>query len=217
MRRSYTARGPLDAASGGDRRSLDELDRALLESLDRGFAEVRLRAGDQLACRAGCDSCCHSLFPITLLDVRRLRDGMRRLRESRPALAAAIRARAVAQRTAIADRSPELMRDGRLVDEIEVLDAAFERHAGEACPALGADGTCELYAWRPIACRSFGPPLRFDSVDSAPCELCFAGADAAEIERCRFRPDPAGLERRALLRLGSERDWQALIAQALSD
>lgn len=31
----------------------------------------------------------------------------------------------------------------------------------EMCPALGDDGNCQVYAWRPVICRSHGIPLRY--------------------------------------------------------
>jgi len=33
----------------------------------------------------------------------------------------------------------------------------------EMCPALDDDGSCQIYASRPLACRSFGAPLRYRS------------------------------------------------------
>jgi len=200
-----------------DGRALDELDRALLESLDHGFSVARARAGEKLVCRAGCDSCCRTLFPITALDARRLRDGMRELHEGSGDRANAIRLRAKERMESILEQTPELMRDGRLTDEVALLDAAFEHHVGMPCPALDADGRCELYASRPVACRSYGPPLDFGGVKSAPCELCFVDADADELDRCRLRPDPQGLERRALHKLGEDGEWRALIAQVLAE
>jgi Putative zinc- or iron-chelating domain len=68
--------------------------------------------------------------------------------------------------------------------------AQFEDFANEApCPALDPDtGLCDVYTWRPMTCRVFGPPVRMDEGDSLGCcELCFAGATAAEIAACEMR------------------------------
>ena len=43
-------------------------------------------------------------------------------------------------------------------------------------------GTCDLYAARPLTCRTFGPPVRCQSGALAICELCFDGATEEEIE-----------------------------------
>ena len=70
-----------------------------------------------------------------------------------------------------------------------------------------------------LSCRNFGPPLRFHDERARPCRLCFTEASAEEIERCRYTPDPDGLEERILADLverpGTE--WQTLIAFVLTD
>jgi Fe-S-cluster containining protein len=68
-------------------------------------------------------------------------------------------------------------------EEIEL----FEEWAhAEACPVLDPETqTCNLYAHRPILCRTFGPPIRNDADDPdagvAICELCFNDASEEEI------------------------------------
>ena len=39
--------------------------------------------------------------------------------------------------------------------------ATTEIHANEMCPALDANGCCQIYEWRPLICRSHGVPLRY--------------------------------------------------------
>jgi Fe-S-cluster containining protein len=55
-------------------------------------------------------------------------------------------------------------------------------------------GTCDLYAFRPITCRYFGPPVRCDSGAVGVCELCFDGASDDEIAACLVDFDPENLE-----------------------
>jgi Fe-S-cluster containining protein len=76
---------------------------------------------------------------------------------------------------------------------------AIDRHAPMAdddpCAALDPEtGTCDLYAARPITCRTFGPPVRCESGDLGVCELCFEGAGDAEIAACKVEFDPEGWE-----------------------
>jgi Fe-S-cluster containining protein len=70
--------------------------------------------------------------------------------------------------------------------------ARFEEFANfEPCPALDPErGTCDLYQWRPITCRVFGPPVRSDG-GLGVCELCYHGASAGEIESCEMNLDEA--------------------------
>jgi Fe-S-cluster containining protein len=70
--------------------------------------------------------------------------------------------------------------------------ANFEEFANfEPCPALDPErGTCDLYQWRPITCRVFGPPVRSDG-GLGVCELCYHGASTDEIESCEMNLDEA--------------------------
>jgi Fe-S-cluster containining protein len=65
----------------------------------------------------------------------------------------------------------------------------FEGFANEApCPALDTEtGRCDVYAWRPMTCRIFGPPVRMGEGDAlGHCELCFAGASTDEVAACEM-------------------------------
>jgi Fe-S-cluster containining protein len=192
---------------------LARADRRLLAVLDERLGAGRRRAGPWLVCRPGCAECCHGLFPITALDAWRLRSGLAELAAREPARAAAIVARARAQRATLQPGFPGDWARGTVRDEPPAGDAWFTRHARLPCPVLDpATGVCELYAHRPVTCRTFGPPVKVDGELLPPCHLCFEGVDEASIAACRVEPDPQGLEDRILARLGGE---ETLIALAL--
>lgn len=196
-------------------RDVDAGDRRLLETIEQAFDRVRRRSGQQLVCRAGCDACCHGPFPITALDARRLRAG---IAAAEPERAQAIRSRAGAVVERLRDGFPGDVATGRPVDDPDVLDAFFERHAGLACPVLDpVSGRCELYESRPVACRLHGPPSRFRGVDVPPCDLCFREADAAEIEACRLDTGTEPLEASLLEAVDDApgAEWATLIAWAV--
>lgn len=188
----------------------------LLERLDADWRAAAEKAGGWLVCRPGCDDCCHRPFPVSRLDARRLRRGLAALGERDSTGAEGIRRRA---REAVARLSlgfPGNLAAGRLEQDESCLDAYFRQHEGLACPALEPEtGRCELYDWRPIACRTYGPPLRFGVQKAAPCRLCFDGASAATVERCRMEPDAEGIEQELLAEIGAP-DWETLIAFALA-
>ncbi len=84
---------------------------------------------------------------------------------------------------------------GRLAEDESAQDVFFMHFRDAPCPALDpATGGCDLYAWRPMTCRTYGLPVRLGREDVSPCRLCFVGATAAEVEACRVDPDPAGEE-----------------------
>ena len=201
-----------------DGSAVDVADRELCATLDRQFKAAARRAGELLVCRAGCDACCRGPFPITRLDARRLRAGLDRLERDDPHAARAIHDRAARAVETLRDGFPGDPRSGSLCRDEAALDRFFERHAALDCPALAPDsGRCELYAARPVSCRTYGPPVRFGDVASPPCDLCFRNATPGEIEACRFAPDEEGLEEAILRAIGAQGpdDWETLVAFAL--
>jgi Fe-S-cluster containining protein len=156
--------------------------------MDAALNDAARRAGTWLACRIGCTQCCHGAFAINALDAERLRVGMDALRASDPALAAEVERRAQAWLDEYEASFPGDRKTGILGISAEEQER-FEDFANDAaCPALDpATGRCDVYAWRPMACRVFGPPVRMGEGNAlACCELCVAGATENEIAACEM-------------------------------
>jgi Fe-S-cluster containining protein len=176
-----------------DRR--DELfrqDAKLVQIVDASLADAVQRAGHHLACRPGCNQCCYGAFSINALDALRLRNAMTELEATEPERAANITERA---RKYLAQYSSSFPGDRKkgILGESPEMQAAFEDFADEAaCPALDpSTGLCELYAARPMTCRTFGPPVRSQSESGeeeglSVCELCFTEASPDEIAACEM-------------------------------
>ncbi|MGA7857327.1 MAG: YkgJ family cysteine cluster protein [Terracidiphilus sp.] len=197
-------------------------DSQLVQIVDASLAEAARRAGPWLACRPGCTQCCHGAFAINALDVLRLRAGMEELRTNQPALAASLERRA---RAWLTEHLPDFPGDPvtGLLGDSEADQARFEDFANEApCPALDpATGLCDVYAWRPMTCRVFGPPIRMAAADNPDenhgdalgcCDLCFIGATEAEIAACEM-PIPHALESSLLDQTGQS--GETIVAFAL--
>jgi Fe-S-cluster containining protein len=195
-------------------------DGQLLRRVDATLGAAARRAGAQLACRLGCTECCIGPFPITWLDARRLAACLRELGEREPKRAAVIAKRARAARRALRQGFPGDPTSGRLTEDEAARERFFDQHSEQPCPALDPrTGACELYAARPLTCRSYGPPVRIGNEDLPPCRLCFVGAGARTLERCRVEIDAGGLEDRLLqrlLRAGEPAGAETLVAFALS-
>jgi Fe-S-cluster containining protein len=186
---------------------LPQGDSELVQIMDAALAEAARRAGEWLACRPGCTQCCYGAFAISPLDALRLGAGMEALRAANPALAAGIERRAQAW---VAEYGADFPGDPQtgLLGESEADQERFEEFANQAaCPALDpASGRCEVYPWRPMTCRVFGPPVRMgDGEALGCCELCFAGATEAEIAACEM-PLPHELEAELLGKIPAQGD-----------
>jgi Fe-S-cluster containining protein len=181
--------------------------------MDAALAEAARRAGPHLACRPGCTQCCHGPFRINALDAARLHAGMDALQATSPALAAEIESRARAWVNQFAAHFPGDRETG-ILSNSDAAREAFEDLADEApCPALDpSTGRCDVYAWRPMTCRVFGPPVRQESGALACCELCFIGVDDEEIAACEM-PVPHDLEDDLLAELTDE--TETVVAYAL--
>lgn len=166
-------------------------DRRLLASIEDAMSEAARLSGDWLVCRPGCTQCCLGPFPITQLDVLRLRDGLAALAHSDPTRAAHVRARAAGYIAAIPADYPGDRATG-LLDDADGLPSSMD---DLACPALDpSTGLCDLYTARPVTCRTFGPVTELGDGTFGACELCYNGASDDDMARCAVEPDPTRLE-----------------------
>jgi Fe-S-cluster containining protein len=184
-------------------------DRELVQIMDAAFADAAKRAGELLVCKPGCTQCCYGAFAINQLDALRLHEGMARLRKENRTLAVAIERRAKAWVAENGQGFPGTLETGILGDSDEEREH-FEEFANDAvCPVLDPEtGRCDLYEWRPMTCRVFGPPVRAQAPDGESdalghCELCFAAASAEVVAACEM-PVPHELEQQLIDHLGAK-------------
>ncbi|MGA2251072.1 YkgJ family cysteine cluster protein [Terracidiphilus sp.] len=199
----------------------------LIQIMDAELARVTRISGSWLACRPGCTQCCHGAFAINSLDAARLRAGMEFLRQTNSALAARIEERA---QSWLGEYGPNFP-GNRVTGTLGGSDAereAFGDFANDApCPALDpTTGLCDIYDFRPMTCRVFGPPVRVEPEDTeaeepantalACCELCFIGAPEQTIASCEIHP-PHALESEILAELDSNAEMavETVVAFAL--
>ena len=171
-------------------------DQELVQIVNTALADAFQKGGDWLACKAGCSQCCVGVFAINQLDSARLSHGMSVLDQKDPERATRIRARA---RATVAKLTPTFPGDPKtgLLDESEEMYDTWNAWANDVpCPALHPEtGHCEIYEFRPVICRTFGPPVMDEEEnDLAVCELCFVGATDEETAECEMHPDPNNLQ-----------------------
>lgn len=185
-------------------------DAKLVQIVDAALADAARRAGSFLACRIGCTHCCHGAFAINALDAARLHAGMAALHSSDPDFAANLERRARTWLAECGQDFPGDLQTGALGATPED-QARFETFANDApCPALDtATGRCDVYAWRPMTCRVFGPPVRTSGPDDAEglghCELCFVDATTEQVAACEMHV-PHELESELVDEIGSSEE-----------
>ncbi len=199
-------------------RSLPGGDRQLVQIVDAALADATRRSGDWLVCRPGCTQCCFGVFAISALDALRLRHGLLTLQCSDPARAKRVRERARESASRLAAGFPGDPVTGVLYKDPDSL-ARFEDFANdEPCPALDpVTGLCDLYSFRPLTCRTFGPPVRTEG-GLGVCELCFQCASGEEIAACEMKFDAEECEEPLLRQLGDnpEDPTQTIVTFALA-
>jgi Fe-S-cluster containining protein len=193
---------------------LPEEDGKLVRIMDQAFADAARRAGGWLACKPGCTQCCKGAFAINALDAARLRSGVNGLRRMVPALAESLHQRGLAWIREYGAEFPGDLATG-LIGTSEEEQARFESFANDApCPALNPEtGLCDVYEWRPMTCRIFGPPVRMEGGALACCELCFADAKDEEIAACEMQI-PHEMEERLVAEIG--RAGETVVAFAVT-
>jgi Fe-S-cluster containining protein len=169
-------------------------DRKLVQIIDAALADAAHRSGAWLACKPGCTQCCVGVFAINQLDSARLREGLAVLRKSDGSRARRIVARSRESVERLSAEFPGNCETG-VLDVGEDAEREFADFANdEVCPVLDpATGLCDLYDWRPMTCRTFGPPVASEG-GLGVCELCYKEASAKEIAACEMVVDPDGIE-----------------------
>lgn len=182
----------------------------LFQKTTQWFERAKAALLDDLPCRQGCSHCCVGLFPVTILDRQEIRLGLCSLpRDQRRT----IEEKAAQQASLLSASAPQLAHN-RFIDHWADWDTdnLVERFSDLPCPALKLDGSCSLYAFRPLACRSMGIPTDIDGVVHGACavqtsvplirlsrtlrreEDHLAGAEAEQLARLRRQQGTQGEE-----------------------
>jgi Fe-S-cluster containining protein len=146
--------------------------RRLLHRADRWFFRARAALLGEIPCRRGCCRCCIGPFPITIADLTELQNGLASLEESiRRAIEAKARGQAAEMEAVFPRLAESPFLDGWSDDEVDRL---VERFADRPCPALGPDGDCRIYAFRPLTCRTMGIPVEVNGALEGACSVQIA-------------------------------------------
>jgi Fe-S-cluster containining protein len=141
----------------------------LYQKTDHWFQRATAALLDEVPCRLGCTNCCIGPFPITLLDVHTLQQGLAGLP---PDHRHRIEQRALEQTAAMEVAFPQLSHSD-LLDKWsdQDIDRLVTEFHNLPCPALETDGRCGVYDHRPLVCRSMGIPTEDRGLAHGACEV----------------------------------------------
>jgi hypothetical protein len=52
-----------------------------------------------------------------------------------------------------------------------IIDTVVDEFSSLPCPALTSEGTCDVYTFRPMTCRTMGIPNEFDGIVQGACTV----------------------------------------------
>lgn len=142
---------------------------SLYHKTDHWFQRATAALLGEVPCRLGCTSCCIGPFPITLLDVQTLHQGLAGLPTDHRHR---IEQRAIEQTTQMETAFPQLTHTDLLDTwSDQAIDRLVTEFHDQPCPALEADGRCGIYDHRPLVCRSMGIPTEDCGLTHGACEI----------------------------------------------
>ncbi len=154
---------------GTDASSSLPLPLPLFQQASHWFRRARASLLGAIPCGQGCCQCCIGIFPITRLDALELQRGLDTLPSARKDT---IVTRAREQIASLEAAYPALQSKPGLDSWADNnIDDIVEHFADLPCPALTADGSCGLYAFRPITCRTMGIPGESDGMVHGACAV----------------------------------------------
>lgn len=149
--------------------ALAEGPRRFMARCDQWFERARASLLGNVPCRRGCSRCCIGPFAITRLDVAVLQRGLDSLA---PSVRLAIESSARRQTEIFETVFPRLKAEAALDRwSDQDVDGLVDRFRDLPCPALSEDGSCRVYAFRPVTCRTMGIPVETDGLVAGACEV----------------------------------------------
>lgn len=141
----------------------------LFDKTARWFDRAKSALLEALPCSQGCSHCCVGVFPVTILDRQEIQRGLRSLpSEQRQCIVR----QATVQAELLETSAPQLAHN-RFIDcwADRDTDELVETYRELPCAALQPDGSCGVYAFRPLTCRSMGIPSEVEGVVHGACAV----------------------------------------------
>ena len=166
---------------------------ALAAEADALFLRVREMHPDCVVCEQGCSDCCHAMFDLSLVEAMYLNQKFAATipfgKQRSDLLTRA--SETDRQLTRLKRQMFQDSKKGKSADAI--MDAVA--HLRMPCPLL-EEGSCLLYAYRPVTCRLYGIPLNIHGKGHVCGKTGFsAGQSVPAVQMERIQDRLEGLSR----------------------
>ena len=129
---------------------------AIAAKADAAFQRIRQDFGEMVKCEAGCTDCCFALFDLTLIEALYVNHHFHEsVSEDKQAAMLGIANRTDRAIYKLKKAAFKATQTGK--DEKQVVEEMGKERI--KCPLLNEQDRCDLYPYRPIACRIYGAPL----------------------------------------------------------
>lgn len=128
---------------------------ALVSNVETVFSQVKDKYPEEVKCKQGCADCCHALFDLTLIEALYINSRFNEKfneKEKHELLEKSNTADRLIYK--IKKEAYRAHKDGK--DEDAVIEEVAKKRI--RCPLLGETDLCDMYEYRPIACRVYGIP-----------------------------------------------------------
>lgn len=128
---------------------------ALVSKAESAFEQVKTKYPDEVKCKEGCSDCCHALFDLPLIEALYVNYRFNEMFDGKEKNDLIEKASKADRRIYKIKKGAYRSAQGGKKEEAVVEEVGQERIR---CPLLGKENLCEMYAFRPIACRVYGIP-----------------------------------------------------------
>lgn len=128
---------------------------ALVDQVGQVFNKVSSEFTEEVKCKPACDDCCHALFDLTFVEALYIKSKFDEIFAGKARFE-------ITEEANKTDRAlAKMKKEAYKRHEAGETDAAIIEAVSKMrvkCPLLGDEGTCQMYEYRPIACRVYGIP-----------------------------------------------------------
>lgn len=129
---------------------------AIAASADEAFRRIKEAYPDEVVCEPGCTDCCYALFDLPLIEAVYLNHHFNSFFSGRDRENMLEKANDVDRKIYRLKREAYKRTQEGAGEEEVVEEMARQRIR---CPLLNESDLCDLYKFRPVACRIYGAPL----------------------------------------------------------